>query len=363
MLSDEQFTHALLQQRPAVRQLCVQMTKGEETADDLLQATLLEAWEHRQTLRDPQCLPQWLFAIARNICNMWLRRKILQQERTQLYTLSSALPMMQDFQSSHPVEQEVEQRELFRLLDRALTNLPAETRTLLTEHYIEKLPTSESAQRQGILLRTAQKRLERGKSAFRHLLQTDFHAELAPYLSTAQQSSWETTRLCCPRCGQHYLQARFSGETVQFDCPHCLSKQGTYITAFLTPGIKGYKKLLFSMMTTVEQRYRSSLTAHSLACPRCGRRIPLVRKNAAIFLQCAHCQTINQNTLDFFALALPQGRQFWQSKRSISLLPPTEVNFAGQSALRVSYQARQDTGRYEVFFARNTFEILSIQEP
>lgn len=364
MLSDEQFSLCLFQQQPALRRLCMQLTRTEEVVDDLVQASLLEAWEHRQSLRDGRNLPQWLFAIARNVCKMWIRRKIMQQERAPL--ISAAFPGVDlaataDAEGEGALEKEVEHNELARLLDLALGHLPAETRSLLIEHYIEERSSSESALRLGIPLRTVQKRLERGKSAFRHLLQTEFYAELAPYLLPEQEGPWETTRLCCPQCGQHYLKARFSGGLVQFDCFHCASEKGPYITMAPTAAIRGYQRLLRAMMKTLEQRYAASLAAASHTCPCCGRPTPLIRNGKSLLLRCSHCHTINQNTLDFFALLLPQGRQFWQTQQRICLLPRSELEFAGQPALRIGYQSMRNHDTHEVFFARDTFEILSIQ--
>ncbi|GLV60024.1 hypothetical protein KDH_68470 [Dictyobacter sp. S3.2.2.5] len=358
MLGDEQFNLFLLQQQPALRRLCVYMTRTEDVVDDLLQTILLEAWEHRHSVRDERALPQWLSAIARNVCRMWLRHKVLRQERAPLLDLSEAL----DEPGGMALEEEIEQRELARLLDRALGRLPVETRALLIAHLIEGRSASESALRLGIPVRTVEKRLERGKSAFRHLLQTDFYADLTPYILPMRQGGpWETTRLYCPHCGQHFLRSRFSMGLLQFDCPACASVEGPYITMFPTVGVRGYQRLLQAMMKTLERRYADSLAHASYPCPGCGRTTPLQRGHEELLLRCPHCHTINQNSLPFLALALQPGRQFWQEQRRICLLPRSELEVAGRPALRVAYQAVSSQATHEVFFARDTFEILSIQ--
>ncbi|GCE06719.1 RNA polymerase sigma factor [Dictyobacter aurantiacus] len=358
MLADEQFNLLLLRQQPALRRLCVYMTRSEDVVDDLLQTILLEAWEHRHSVRDERALPRWLSAIARNVCRMWLRHKVLHQQRAPLLDLSEAI----DELGGMTLEEEVERRELAYLLDRALGCLPIETRALLVAHLIEGRSASESALRLGISVRTVEKRLERGKSAFRHLLQTDFYSDVAPYLLSPQQGGpWETTRLYCPRCGQQCLRARFSKGLLQFDCPSCSSMEGPYITMAPAAGVRGYQRLLQAMMKTLERRYADSLAHASYPCPGCGRTTPLQRGNEELLLRCSHCHTINQNSLPFLALVLHPGRQFWLEHERICLLPRSELEVTGRPALRVAYQAVSSQATHEVFFARDTFEILSIQ--
>lgn len=361
---DEHFTACLSSESAWLRQRCISITGRLDVADDLVQTICLEAWEHRYTLRDRERLPQWLSAIANNVCKMWLRREIRQRE----HICSSAVLRNVDagaaegtYISDFDLERDLERKELAHLLDCALARLSPDLQTLLTEHYIEEMSSSESAQRRGIPLRTVEKRLERGKVAFRNLVQTDLYAELAPYLVNLQDEHWETTRLWCPKCGQHHLQARFSlGRLVQFRCPGCSVKDGIYITTSYKPAIKGYQRLLVAMMKGVELHYRSALTEVSRPCPGCGHTMPLLRKESELFFSCTHCHTLNQNSLDFFALLLQPGRQFWHHHQRIHLLPCSEANFHGRPALHVRYQSLENDARYEVFFVRDTFEILSI---
>ncbi len=53
---------------------CYRFVGGLGQADDLVQETLLRAWQNRGEIRDPQALQAWLFRIATNACLDELRR-------------------------------------------------------------------------------------------------------------------------------------------------------------------------------------------------------------------------------------------------------------------------------------------------
>jgi RNA polymerase sigma factor (sigma-70 family) len=363
MAFDEHFATDLSAECARLRRRCISLTGSLEAADDLVQTICAEAWEHRHTLRDLEHLPQWLSAITSNVCKMWLRSEKRQREHIWSPVFQRHVNVEEDAESwvsNFDLEQHLERKELVVLLEGALAHLSPDLRALLIEHYVEEVPGSESARRRGIPLRTAQKRLERGKAAFRHLLQTTLSAELAPYLVNMQAEHWETTRLWCPKCGQHHLQARFTlGRLMQFRCPNCSVKDGVAITTIYTPALIGYQRTLVKMMKWVESYYRGSLQEASRPCPSCGHIMPLLRNEWELVLSCTRCHTLNQNSLDFFALLLEEGRQFWQQHQRIHLLPWSEMYFQGRPALHVSYQALEHHGTYEVFFARDTFEILA----
>lgn len=361
---DERFAAELTSMRTRLRQRCLSMTGKPEAADDLVQSICLEAWEHRQTLRDPERLPQWLAALASNVCKMWLRKEQRQRQYTWSPTLSTDQQAWENAEawiSEFDLERDLERKEVALLLGRALTRLSPDLQTLLTEHYLEEIPSRESAERRGLSLRTLEKRLERGKVAFRHLLQAEFHTELASFLVNPQVERWESTKFWCPRCGQHHFQARFAPDgLIQFRCPGCTDNDGVAITTNCPPHIKGYQRLLTAMMKGVESHYRDSLAEASRPCPGCGRHLPLLHQEAGFDLFCPHCKTRNQNSLAFFALFLQEGRLFWSQYQRIRLISPCEITFQERPALHVYYQALESDATYSVFFARDTFEILSI---
>ena len=62
-------------ERARLVKLCYQFTSDRAAAEDLAQETLLEAIRNSHKLHDPSGYPQWLSAIARNVCMRWHRSK------------------------------------------------------------------------------------------------------------------------------------------------------------------------------------------------------------------------------------------------------------------------------------------------
>src|SRR5215470_13276682 len=82
------------QQRARLIRLCARMTGKNDVAEDLAQETLLEAWKHLHTLRDPQRFSSWLAGIARNLCLRWKRAQ--ERERTHSDELQRADQHLED---------------------------------------------------------------------------------------------------------------------------------------------------------------------------------------------------------------------------------------------------------------------------
>ena len=71
---------AFARERGRLVRLCARLTGTFESAEDLAQETLLEAWRHLHTFhdwQDPRKFSAWLTAIARNVCLRWQRRQTL----------------------------------------------------------------------------------------------------------------------------------------------------------------------------------------------------------------------------------------------------------------------------------------------
>src|SRR5690242_13555272 len=61
------------EERARLLRYCARVTGDVHSAEDLVQQTLLEAWQHAPRLYTPDLRGPWLLGVARNICLRWLR--------------------------------------------------------------------------------------------------------------------------------------------------------------------------------------------------------------------------------------------------------------------------------------------------
>lgn len=370
MRQHEDLTNLLMevgfQQRARLIRLCTRMTGRSDVAEDLAQETLLEAWKHLHTLRDPQRFTSWLMGIARHLCLRWQRAQArehthidAQPRAGQHLADDRAAPLVDEFD----LELELERRELAELLDRALALLPAETRLLLIERYIQESPLAEIAARLGISLGTATKRLQRGRLAFRQTLTANFPEELAPYLLMSAGGGWQATRLWCFVCGQRHLYARVEPTMVQFAClADGLQRPHACFTVQRKGTIQGYRRMFSSLLTWIESFYGPYLALGQIPCPGCGRSGPITIDPDGLGLQvrCPACQKQGREWYGSLSLAQPPVRQFWQEQGKIRLLPTQDIEIGGRLGLVVPFASVSSQAGMAVVLARDTYEVLRV---
>lgn len=66
MLDSTQFSSLLVDQMPSLKRRAVSLSRDRHRSEDLLQTTVLKAWEHREHFQENTCLRAWLFTILRN---------------------------------------------------------------------------------------------------------------------------------------------------------------------------------------------------------------------------------------------------------------------------------------------------------
>jgi RNA polymerase sigma-70 factor (ECF subfamily) len=161
----EELEAAAALERTSLVRLCARITGDPDAAEDLAQETLLEALRNAHKLHDLTGRPQWLAAIARNVCLRWARKRGRELSRmAQVGDSASDLPEIDDWPADDfDLEMELERRELVELLDRALALLPAETRDVLVHRYVHESPHAEIAARLQVTEQAVWMRLNRGK--------------------------------------------------------------------------------------------------------------------------------------------------------------------------------------------------------
>ena len=66
MLDSRQFSTLLVDQMPSLHRRAVSLSRDKVRSEDLVQITVLKAWEHRARFEENTCLRAWLFTILRN---------------------------------------------------------------------------------------------------------------------------------------------------------------------------------------------------------------------------------------------------------------------------------------------------------
>ncbi len=384
------------EERTAILHLFARFTGDMDTAEDLAQETLLEAWRHGDGLRNPEARAAWLRGIARNVCLRWLRR----------HGRDSAHVSRGDVLAEERADEEIdplaelERHDLILLLDRALALLPTDARRALVDRYIDDLPHAEVAARLGLSEAAAAARLYRARRALRHVLSTDLARESASFGLIADAGAgmdgagaldlvWQETRIWCPLCGQHRMQGILDAPRGLFAlrCPICYPTTGDYSIyewPDLFRGVRGYKPAFNRVMRWVNGYYPPALRRGSVPCELCGRPLPLQLRlpddvplvlngdvslvlNGAergVSARCDGCGIGCSMRLSNLALYLPRAWRFWSAHPRIHLLPERRVELAaaGQPALLISFAEGAGGARLDVALAADSYEVLDVYE-
>ena len=358
-------------ERHRLVRLCAGLIGDREAAEDLAQEALIIAWQQRSCLRDGARYPQWVNGIARNLCLHWLRRN----KRENRYCLEvavdsdwDALAQPQTDPAAFDLELELERHELAQLLDRALALLPPLTRTVLIERFIHDMPQAEVAQRLRLTEGAVEARVQRGKVTLRRLLMTDLQAEAVAYgLVPAATAAWQTTRIWCLACGQHYLRGWFAVGTPRSLLLQCVcgANMGVMDIPGLLDGIRGFRAAYARIAKWHYTFWQQGIQDGSLTCPRCGQvnhlpRPILSSDSAELHILCPGCQQWERHT-DLAALAhhAPEVQQFWRAHPRIRTLPVRLVETAENPALLVSFQAVTGHAALDLLFDHATLKRLA----
>lgn len=155
-------------ERSQLLRLCTRLTGDSAAADDLVQETLITAWQRLDQLTDPGGISAWLATIARNHYRHWVRsRRRRQQYIVAPETTDAPLTDDPTLAASWDLNGILDREEMANLLDRIMGQLPPDTRSLLISHYIDETPQAELAAAMGIKAGAVAGRLHRGKEMLR----------------------------------------------------------------------------------------------------------------------------------------------------------------------------------------------------
>ena len=172
--------------RPRLLRLARMQGVAPDAIDDVVQETLVEAWQHLDKLRAPERFHAWLDGICRKVCLRWsstqrkylLRRAVLPDPFAE--TLNGpGSSLEEDFpdpQALDPAEA-LSQQELPILLGQALDYLPAGTREIVELYYLAGIPQRVIAARLSLTLKALEVRLVRARRQLRHILSNQLRAD------------------------------------------------------------------------------------------------------------------------------------------------------------------------------------------
>ena len=370
----ETLEQVMEEERARLVRLCAKLTGDIHAAEDLAQETLIEAWHNVHKLYDFAGHAPWLSAIARNVCLRWARRhgrEVARRVRPE-----------DRLHDAFDLDVELERSELAELLDRALALLSPDTRRVLVEQYVEEAPHAEIAARLGMSEGAVRVKLHRGKLELRRLFATHLREQAAPYgLAEPEGDVWQETRIWCAICGQRRLMGRWLRDKGDFTlrCPGCLPdyrtepnyNMGHTVSPSLFHGVHGYKPALSRMMASADAYYGQALLHRQVPCLTCGRPMPLriaappglspsVMGSRGVYLACESCNSISDICLAGLVLWRPEGRHFWNEHGRIRFLPEMEREVDGQTVVVVGFESVTGHARYEVVFAGDTYQVLSV---
>jgi RNA polymerase sigma-70 factor, ECF subfamily len=146
------FSSLFLTFGPKVRSMLMRQGADRETADEIVQDTMLAVWRKSHLFQDNKgSLSTWIYAIARNLRIDRIRKQTLWRHLcADLEALQYAGP---GYDESHAREQE-------RIgVDQALAELPREQQQIIQLSFMEGLTQSEIAKRLDLPLGTVKSRM------------------------------------------------------------------------------------------------------------------------------------------------------------------------------------------------------------
>jgi RNA polymerase sigma factor (sigma-70 family) len=349
---------------------CARLTGDPDAAQDLAQQALIRAWRHEHALRNPAARRAWLLRIARNVCLSWARRGAREHERVDAHELPDPFDP----------EAELGRDDLARLLDRALALLPAATRAVLVQRYVEEAPQREIATRLGLSEGAVEARLRRGKLHLRRLLEGELTDEAAALgLVERAEAGWRETRIWCPACGERRWLGRWSedGLGVQFRCPGC-SRPGAahHVTSpRVLGGVKGFRPALTRILRDTRELHRRAVESPAPPCPGCGAPTPVGHPGhlghlpghegvpsavPRLSARCGRCGSAYERDATALVLALPAGERFWRAHPRLRTSLAEPVESAGGPAVAVQLRPRDGAARLEALFSLTTGAVLEV---
>lgn len=166
---DHQFKADLVGSIPSLRAFATSLVGRSDRADDLVQETLMKAWQHRKSFQMGTNLAAWLFTILRNEFYTQLRKRKREVEDADGAIAAKV--------ALHP-----EQHGHMDLSDMqaALLKLPVDQREAVLLVSASDLSYEEAAAICGVAIGTIKSRVNRGRAKLAEILKLDGSGDFGP---------------------------------------------------------------------------------------------------------------------------------------------------------------------------------------
>lgn len=163
------FTELFDRHAPVVLGMLIKMLRRRETAEEVLQETFLQAWNHADSFDSRRASPRgWLILMARSRAIDRLRSSRARAEREERKAKEDQA-VMAEREPGADVSLLVRERDL--RLAKALETLPDEQRTCIRLAFFDGLTHTELAERLDQPLGTVKSRISLGMKKLRQVLQ------------------------------------------------------------------------------------------------------------------------------------------------------------------------------------------------
>jgi RNA polymerase sigma-70 factor (ECF subfamily) len=175
MASPSPFRDELLRAIPSLRAFAVSLSQNADRADDLVQETLVKAWDKQKSFQTGTNLKAWLFTILRNEFYSQMRKRGREvQDSEGLMTARLAV---------HPSQHGSLDLEDFRM---ALKQLPEDQREAIILIGASGFSYEEAAEICGCAVGTIKSRVSRARTRLQEILKISGEADYGPDSIAAQ---------------------------------------------------------------------------------------------------------------------------------------------------------------------------------
>jgi len=175
MATDSGFRDDLLSAIPSLRAFAVSLSQNADKADDLVQETLVKAWDKQASFQPGTNLKAWLFTILRNEFYTQMRKRGREvQDSEGIMTAKLAV---------HPAQDGALDLQDFR---RALRQLPEDQREAIVLIGASGFSYEEAAEICGCAVGTIKSRVSRARVRLQEILKISGEADYGPDAIAAQ---------------------------------------------------------------------------------------------------------------------------------------------------------------------------------